>query len=32
VPALLRKTKAWDGYDDAAASIKDAIKKLTAKK
>jgi bifunctional non-homologous end joining protein LigD len=32
VPALLRKTKAWDGYDEAAASIKDAMKKLAAKK
>jgi bifunctional non-homologous end joining protein LigD len=31
VPALLKKTKAWDGYDDAAASIKDAMKKLQAK-
>jgi bifunctional non-homologous end joining protein LigD len=31
VPALLKKTKAWDGYDDAAASIKDAIKKLGSK-
>jgi bifunctional non-homologous end joining protein LigD len=28
VPALLAKTRAWDGYDDAAASIKAAIKKL----
>jgi bifunctional non-homologous end joining protein LigD len=28
VPALLAKTKAWDGYDDAASSIKAAIKKL----
>jgi bifunctional non-homologous end joining protein LigD len=28
VPALLAKTKAWQGYDDAAASIKAAIKKL----
>jgi bifunctional non-homologous end joining protein LigD len=28
VPALLKKTKAWDGYDDAARSIKDAIRKL----
>jgi bifunctional non-homologous end joining protein LigD len=28
VPALLKKTKAWDGYDDAAASLKDAIRKL----
>jgi bifunctional non-homologous end joining protein LigD len=31
VPALLRKTKAWDGYDDAAGSIKDAIRKLGPK-
>jgi bifunctional non-homologous end joining protein LigD len=30
VPALLAKTKAWDGYDKAAASIKPAIKKLAA--
>jgi bifunctional non-homologous end joining protein LigD len=28
VPSLLAKTKAWDGYDDAAASIKPAMKKL----
>jgi bifunctional non-homologous end joining protein LigD len=28
VPGLLKKTKAWDGYDDAAGSITDAIKKL----
>lgn len=28
VPALLKKTTAWDGYDDAAGSIADAIKKL----
>jgi bifunctional non-homologous end joining protein LigD len=28
VPALLAKTKAWDGYDDAASSVKAAIKKL----
>jgi len=28
VPALLAKTKAWDGYDDAASSIKAAIAKL----
>ena len=28
VPALLAKTKAWDSYDDAAASIKAAMKKL----
>lgn len=32
VPALLKKTKAWDGYDDAATSIKDAMKKLATKK
>jgi bifunctional non-homologous end joining protein LigD len=31
VPALLAKTKAWDGYDDATSSIKPAIKKLAAK-
>ena len=30
VPALLVKTKAWDGYDDAAASIKAAMKKLAS--
>jgi len=28
VPALLAKTKAWDGYDDAASPIKAAIRKL----
>jgi len=28
VPALLGKGKAWQGYDDAAASIKAAIRKL----
>lgn len=28
VPGLLKKTKAWDGYDDAAGSIADAIRKL----
>jgi bifunctional non-homologous end joining protein LigD len=28
VPRLLGKTKAWEGYDDAASSIKAAIKKL----
>lgn len=28
VPGLLRKTKAWEGYDEAAGSIVDAIKKL----
>jgi bifunctional non-homologous end joining protein LigD len=32
VPALLARTKAWDGYDDASSSIKAAIKKLTANK
>src|SRR6202522_3879047 len=32
VPALLARTKAWDGYDDAASSIKAAMKKLTAQK
>ncbi|MBR0752288.1 DNA ligase D [Bradyrhizobium jicamae] len=31
VPALLKKTKAWDGYEDAAASIKSAMKKLAGK-
>jgi bifunctional non-homologous end joining protein LigD len=31
VPALLAKTKAWDGYDDAASSIKAAMKKLASK-
>ena len=31
VPALLAKTKAWEGYDDAASSIKPAIKKLAGK-
>ena len=30
VPALLSKTRAWDGYDDAASSIRPAIKKLAA--
>ncbi|WP_376707857.1 DNA ligase D [Bradyrhizobium semiaridum] len=30
VPALLAKSKAWDGYEDAAASIKAAMKKLAA--
>jgi bifunctional non-homologous end joining protein LigD len=29
VPTLLARTKAWDGYDDAASSIKAAMKKLT---
>jgi bifunctional non-homologous end joining protein LigD len=31
VPSLLAKTKAWDGYDDAAALIKVAMKKLAGK-
>jgi len=31
VPALLAKSKAWDGYDDAASSIKPAMKKLADK-
>ena len=30
VPTLLAKSKAWDGYDDAASSIKAAIRKLAA--
>jgi bifunctional non-homologous end joining protein LigD len=28
VPALLARTKAWQGYDDASSSIKAAMKKL----
>lgn len=32
VPALLARTKAWDGYDDAASPIKAAIKKLGDRK
>jgi bifunctional non-homologous end joining protein LigD len=31
VPSLLAKSKAWQGYDEAASSIKGAIKKLAAK-
>lgn len=31
VPGLLAKTKAWDGYDDAAVSLKPAIRKLGLK-
>ena len=31
VPALLAKTKAWEGYDDAASSIKAAMKKLAGR-
>ncbi|WP_314947874.1 DNA ligase D [Bradyrhizobium cosmicum] len=32
VPGLLARAKAWEGYDDAAAPIKAAIKKLAGKK
>jgi bifunctional non-homologous end joining protein LigD len=32
VPALLARTKAWEGYGDAASSIKAAIRKLAARK
>jgi bifunctional non-homologous end joining protein LigD len=32
VPALLGKTKAWEGYDEAASSIKAAIRKLAARR
>ncbi|HEY5130735.1 MAG TPA: DNA ligase D [Bradyrhizobium sp.] len=32
VPALLARTKAWQGYDDAASSIKAAIRKLAGRK
>jgi bifunctional non-homologous end joining protein LigD len=28
VPSLLAKTRAWQGYDAAASSIKTAMKKL----
>jgi len=31
VPRLLGKTKAWEGYEEAASSIKTAIKKLAEK-
>jgi bifunctional non-homologous end joining protein LigD len=31
VPALLARSKAWQGYDDAASSIKEAIGKLAEK-
>lgn len=31
VPGLLPRSKAWEGYEDAAASIKAAIKKLAGK-
>ncbi|UEM11049.1 DNA ligase D [Bradyrhizobium barranii subsp. barranii] len=32
VPGLLARSKAWDGYDEAASSIKTAMKKLAEKK
>ena len=32
VPGLLPRSKAWEGYEDAAASIKAAITKLAGKK
>ncbi len=32
VPALLARTKAWQGYDDAASSIKGAMRKFSARK
>lgn len=31
VPGLLARSKAWEGYDDAAAAIKTAAKKLAGK-
>ena len=31
VPALLARSKAWEGYDDAASSIKAAMEKLSLK-
>jgi bifunctional non-homologous end joining protein LigD len=31
VPGLLSRTKAWQDYENAASSIKAAIKKLAAK-
>ena len=31
VPALLARSKAWEGYEDAAGAIKPAIKKLVEK-
>ncbi|QWG24488.1 DNA ligase D [Bradyrhizobium sediminis] len=31
VPALLARTKAWEGYDDAASPIRAAMKKLAEK-
>ncbi|HVX75365.1 MAG TPA: DNA ligase D [Bradyrhizobium sp.] len=32
VPGLLARTKAWAGYDDAASSIKAAMKKLASRR
>jgi len=32
VPGLLAKTRAWQDYDDAAGSIKVAMKKLEARR
>jgi bifunctional non-homologous end joining protein LigD len=32
VPALLARNRAWEGYDDAASSIRAAIKKLDGRK
>ncbi|WP_453955154.1 DNA ligase D [Bradyrhizobium sp. USDA 377] len=32
VPGLLARSKAWEGYDDAAAPVKAAMKKLAGKK
>lgn len=32
VPGLLPRSKAWEGYEDAAVSIKAAIKKLSGKR
>lgn len=32
VPGLLARSKAWDGYDELASSIKTAMKKLAEKK
>ncbi|OPZ00135.1 ATP-dependent DNA ligase [Bradyrhizobium sacchari] len=32
VPGLLARSKAWEGYDDAAAPIKAAMKKLAGRK
>jgi bifunctional non-homologous end joining protein LigD len=31
VPALLAKSKAWEGYDETESSINGAIKKLAGK-